>query len=64
MIIGISTSNLAIVKAIAAVDRLFDEEERLTHETRLQSLADLESKIVYTLATHQHRFIQYLDINK
>jgi len=35
----------AIVKAITAVDRMFDEEERLTYEIRMQSLADVESKI-------------------
>lgn len=38
-------SDPAIVKAIAAVDRMFDEEERLVYETRMQSLADVESKI-------------------
>ncbi len=38
-------SDLAIVKAITAVDRMFDEEERLTYEIRMQSLADVESKI-------------------
>ena len=35
----------AIVKAITAVDRMFDEEERLVYETRMHSLADVESKI-------------------
>ena len=35
----------AIVKAIEAVDRMFDEEERLIYEIRMQSLADVESKI-------------------
>jgi len=35
----------AIVKAIGAVDRMFDEEERLIYEIRMQSLADVESKI-------------------
>ena len=34
-----------IVKAITAVDRMFDEEERIIYETRMQSLADIESKI-------------------
>lgn len=34
-----------IVKAISAVDRMFDEEERMIYETRMQSLADIESKI-------------------
>ncbi|HIL77904.1 MAG: Rpn family recombination-promoting nuclease/putative transposase [Methyloprofundus sp.] len=34
-----------IVKAISAVDRMFDEEERIVYETRMQSLADIESKI-------------------
>jgi len=38
-------SDKNIVKAIAAVDRMFDEEERLVYETRMQSLADVESKI-------------------
>ena len=35
----------SIVKAISAVDRMFDEEERLVYEIRMQSLADVESKI-------------------
>jgi predicted transposase/invertase (TIGR01784 family) len=35
----------AILKAIGAVDRMFNEEERLVYETRMQSLADVESKI-------------------
>ena len=34
-----------IVKAINAVDRMFNEEERIIYETRMQSLADIESKI-------------------
>ena len=34
-----------IVKAITAVDRMFDEEERSVYEIRMQSLADMESKI-------------------
>ena len=38
-------SDQAIVKAIAAVDRMFDEDERLIYEVRMQSLADVESKI-------------------
>lgn len=38
-------SDKAIVKAIKAVDRMFDEEERQIYETRMQSLADIESKI-------------------
>ena len=38
-------SDQAIVKAINAVDRMFNEEERLVYEVRMQSLADLESKI-------------------
>ena len=38
-------SDKNIVKAIEAVDRMFDEEERLVYETRMQSLADVESKI-------------------
>lgn len=35
----------AILKAIEAVDRMFDEEERQVYETRMQALADVESKI-------------------
>ena len=35
----------AIVKAITAVDRMFNEEERVVYETRMQSLADVGSKI-------------------
>jgi len=38
-------SDKNIVKAIEAVDRMFDEEERLVYEARMQSLADVESKI-------------------
>ncbi|MDD2759131.1 MAG: Rpn family recombination-promoting nuclease/putative transposase [Methylomonas sp.] len=38
-------SDSAIVKAISAVDRMFDEDERTTYETRMQALADVESKI-------------------
>jgi predicted transposase/invertase (TIGR01784 family) len=35
----------AIVKAIGAVDRMFDEEERLIYEVRMQALAEVESQI-------------------
>lgn len=35
----------AIVKAITAVDRMFDEEERQVYEVRMQALAEVESKI-------------------
>jgi len=38
-------SDQAIVKAIVAVDRMFDEDERLVYKLRMQSLADVESKI-------------------
>ena len=34
-----------IAKAIQAVDRMFDEEERQIYEVRMQALADVESKI-------------------
>lgn len=34
-----------IVKAIGAVDRMFDEEERLIYDVRMQSFLDVESKI-------------------
>ncbi len=39
------SSDPEILKAIDAVDRMFDEEERAIYETRMQSLADVESKI-------------------
>lgn len=35
----------AIVKAVEAVDRMFDEEERQVYETRMQAFADVASKI-------------------
>jgi len=34
-----------ILKAIAAVDRMFDEEERQIYEIRMQTYADVESRI-------------------
>jgi predicted transposase/invertase (TIGR01784 family) len=34
-----------ILKAIAAVDRMFDEEERQIYEVRMQEYADVESRI-------------------
>jgi predicted transposase/invertase (TIGR01784 family) len=34
-----------ILKAVKAVDRMFDEEERSIYETRMQSMADIGSKI-------------------
>ena len=36
----------AIIKAIEAVDRMFNEEERQIYETRMQALMDIESKII------------------
>ena len=38
-------SDKDIVKAIEAVDRMFNEEERQVYEVRMQSLAEMESKI-------------------
>ena len=38
-----------IVKAIAAIDRMFNEEERQVYEVRKQSLVDAESKIASAL---------------
>ncbi|WP_031431149.1 Rpn family recombination-promoting nuclease/putative transposase [Methylomicrobium agile] len=35
----------AIVKAVSAVDRMFDEDERKIYEVRMQALAEVESKI-------------------
>ena len=34
-----------IVKAVSAVDRMFDEDERRIYETRMQNLLDVQSKI-------------------
>lgn len=39
----------AILKAVEAVDRMFDEEERQIYEIRMQSLADVESKVASAL---------------
>jgi predicted transposase/invertase (TIGR01784 family) len=39
----------AIQKAIAAVDRMFDEEERQIYDVRMQALAEVESKIASAL---------------
>ena len=36
---------MVALRAYSAVDRMFDEEERMVYETRMQSLADVESKI-------------------
>jgi len=36
----------AIVKAIGAVDRMFNEEERSVYQVRLQAIAEVESKII------------------
>nr|WP_223293895.1 hypothetical protein [Pelodictyon phaeoclathratiforme] len=38
-----------IVKAITAIDRMFDEEERQVYEVRKQSLVEAESKIASAL---------------
>ncbi len=35
----------SILKAVEAVDRMFNEEERLVYETRMRALMDVESKI-------------------
>jgi len=35
----------AIIKAIGAVDRMFDEEERSIYETRMEAIANIESRI-------------------
>ena len=36
----------AIVKAITAVDRMFDEDDRIIYQMRMEALADMRSKIV------------------
>ncbi|MDP2179637.1 Rpn family recombination-promoting nuclease/putative transposase [Methylicorpusculum sp.] len=35
----------AIVKAITAVDRMFDEDDRIIYQMRMEALADIRSKI-------------------
>jgi predicted transposase/invertase (TIGR01784 family) len=44
-----------IVKAVAAVDRMFDEEERLIYEVRRQSLMDVESQIASAVEKGERR---------
>lgn len=39
----------AIKKAVYAVDRMFDEEERLIYEVRMEAIAEVESKIASAL---------------
>jgi predicted transposase/invertase (TIGR01784 family) len=39
----------AIVKAVEAVDRMFNEEERAIYEVRMEAIADVESKIASAL---------------
>ena len=39
----------AIVKAVRAVDRLFDEDDRLIYDVRLQTIATIESQIASAL---------------
>jgi predicted transposase/invertase (TIGR01784 family) len=56
-------SDLAIVKAITAVDRMFDEEERLTYEIRMQSLADVESKIASAEEKGIHKASKAIALN-
>ncbi len=43
-------SDSAIVKAIEAVDRMFNEEERDIYAVRMEAIADVESKIASALA--------------
>lgn len=45
----------AIVKPIEAVDRMFDEDERLIYEVRMQALADVESKIASAIEKGMER---------
>jgi len=40
----------AIVKAIHAVDRMFDEDERRVYEVRMQAIADVESRVASAVA--------------
>lgn len=46
---SVMASDKHIVKALYAVDRMFNEDERLMYEVRLQVLADVESKIASAL---------------
>jgi len=48
-------SDKEIVKAIEAVDRMFNEEERLVYEVRMQSLAEVESKIASAIEKGMER---------
>lgn len=53
----------AIVKAISAVDRMFDEEERMVYEVRMQSLAEVESKIASAEEKGRHQASQTIALN-
>jgi len=44
------STDKAIVKAIEAVDRMFNEEERVVYEVRMEAIAEVESKIASAVA--------------
>jgi predicted transposase/invertase (TIGR01784 family) len=48
----------AIVKAVSVVDRMFDEDERMIYEVRMQSLADVESKIASAIEKGMERGLE------
>jgi predicted transposase/invertase (TIGR01784 family) len=48
-------SDSAIVKAIEAVDRMFNEEERDIYEVRMEAIADVDSKIASALAEGEEK---------
>ncbi len=45
----VMASDKHIVKALYAVDRMFNEDERLVYDVRMQALADVDSKIASAL---------------
>ncbi|MCK5876649.1 MAG: PD-(D/E)XK nuclease family transposase, partial [Candidatus Marithrix sp.] len=47
-----------IIKAINAVDRMFNEEERQVYEVRMQALAEVESKIISAVEKGRRRGIK------
>ncbi len=52
------TGDAAIFKAIQAVDRMFDEEERLIYDVRMQAIADVDSKIASALEKGREEGLQ------
>ncbi len=53
----------AIFKAIEVVARMFDEEERLIYEVRMQAIADVDSKIASALQAGEQQAQERIALN-